>query len=77
MGQTTLSKFLILHLQKNASEPELAALLVDVAAAVKKITAMISKGSAIRVFGTRSSPTNEATTWCMRRLGRTSWIWLK
>lgn len=45
VGQTTLSKFLILHLQKNQSEPELAALLVDVAAAVKKISAMTARGA--------------------------------
>ena len=45
VGQTTLSKFLILHLQKNQTEPDLAALMIDVAAAVKKISSMTSKGA--------------------------------
>lgn len=45
VGQTTLSRFLILHLQQNRSESDLAALLVDVAAAIKKIASMTSKGA--------------------------------
>lgn len=42
---TTLSKFLILHLSDGESQPEVAALLIDLAAAVKKISAMTSKGT--------------------------------
>jgi len=43
--QTTLSKFLILHLSQGKAESDLAALLIDVAAAIKKISAITSKGS--------------------------------
>lgn len=41
---TTLSKFLILHMS-GESERNLAALLIDVGAAVKRISAMTSKGA--------------------------------
>lgn len=45
LGRTTLSKFLIQHLQDVADHGKLAALLVDVAAAVKAISAMTAKGA--------------------------------
>lgn len=44
-GRTTLSKFLIGHLQDAKNQAELAALLVDVAAAVKAIAAVTGKGA--------------------------------
>lgn len=43
--KTTLSKFLIMHLSHGKPESDLAALLIDVAAAVKKISSMTSKGA--------------------------------
>ena len=45
LGRTTLSKFLIQQLQDVADHGKLAALLVDVAAAVKAISAMTAKGA--------------------------------
>ena len=44
-GRTTLSKFLIQQLQDVEDQGKLAALLVDVAAAVKAISAMTAKGA--------------------------------
>jgi len=45
LGRTTLSKFLIQQLQGAGDQGKLAALLVDVAAAVKAISAMTAKGA--------------------------------
>ncbi len=45
LGRTTLSKFLIEQLRDTPDQSELAALLVDVAAAVKTIAAMTAKGA--------------------------------
>ncbi len=44
-GRTTLSKFLIQQLRGEEGQQQLAALLVDVAAAVKAISAMTAKGA--------------------------------
>jgi len=44
-GRTTLSKFLIEQLRGDKSAHDLSALLVDVAAAIKGISAMVSKGA--------------------------------
>ncbi len=44
-GRTTLSKFLIEQLKGPADASDLAALLVDVAAAIKAISAMAAKGA--------------------------------
>ena len=45
LGRTTLSKFLIQQLHDTEDRAELAALLVDVAAAIKAIAAMTAKGA--------------------------------
>lgn len=45
LGRTTLSKFLIEQLRGSDGHNELAALLVDVAAAVKQIAALTAKGA--------------------------------
>jgi len=45
LGRTTLSKFLIQQLRGAAGQHELAALLVDVAASVKAISAMVGRGA--------------------------------
>ena len=45
LGRTTLSKFLIRQLRDTPRQSDLAALLVDVAAAVKAISAMVAKGA--------------------------------
>ena len=45
LGRTTLSKFLIQQLSEVNDQGKLAALLVDVAAAVKAISAMTAKGA--------------------------------
>jgi fructose-1,6-bisphosphatase I/sedoheptulose-1,7-bisphosphatase len=52
-GRTTLSKFLIEHCQ--AEQRELAALLIDVAAAVKAISSVAGKGALSGVHGTAGS----------------------
>jgi fructose-1,6-bisphosphatase I/sedoheptulose-1,7-bisphosphatase len=44
-GRTTLSKFLIEQLRGDKSAHDLSALLIDVAAAIKGISAMVSKGA--------------------------------
>jgi fructose-1,6-bisphosphatase I/sedoheptulose-1,7-bisphosphatase len=44
-GRTTLSKFLIEQLRGDKSAQDLSALLIDVAAAIKGISAMVSKGA--------------------------------
>jgi fructose-1,6-bisphosphatase len=45
LGRTTLSKFLIQQLRGSAGQHELAALLVDVAASIKAISAMVGRGA--------------------------------
>lgn len=45
LGRTTLSKFLIQQLRGSAGQNELAALLVDVAASIKAISAMVGRGA--------------------------------
>jgi len=45
LGRTTLSKFLIQQLTDIPGASDLGALLVDVAAAVKAISAMTAKGA--------------------------------
>ncbi len=45
LGRTTLSKFLIQQLKGIPGASDLGALLVDVAAAVKAISAMTAKGA--------------------------------
>lgn len=45
LGRTTLSKFLIQQLTGNPGASDLGALLIDVAAAVKAISAMTAKGA--------------------------------
>jgi fructose-1,6-bisphosphatase I / sedoheptulose-1,7-bisphosphatase len=52
LGRTTLSKFLIQQLQDMEDHGKLAALLVDVAAAVKAISAMTAKGALGGYLGT-------------------------
>ncbi len=52
LGRTTLSKFLIQQLQDVEDQGKLAALLVDVAAAVKAISAMTAKGALGGFLGT-------------------------
>ena len=45
LGRTTLSKFVIEQLRDIPGQSDLGALLIDVAAAVKTISAMVSKGA--------------------------------
>jgi len=45
LGRTTLSKFLIQQLRGSPGQQELAALMVDVAASVKAISAMVGRGA--------------------------------
>lgn len=54
-GRTTLSKFLIEQLQDKRSRSPLAALLVDVAAAIKTIAAMTAKGAVEGYLGAAGS----------------------
>jgi fructose-1,6-bisphosphatase len=51
LGRTTLSKFLIQQLKGIERANDLAALLVDVAAAVKSISSMTAKGALGQVLG--------------------------
>ena len=51
LGRTTLSKFLIQQLKGSPEQNDLAALLVDIAAAVKAISAMTAKGALAGVLG--------------------------
>jgi len=55
LGRTTLSKFLIQELKGSERDRELAALLVDIAAAVKAISAMTAKGALAGVLGSLES----------------------
>lgn len=50
-GRTTLSKFVIEHLAEQGDGGQLAALLVDVAAAVKSISAACGKGALGAAYG--------------------------
>lgn len=50
-GRTTLSKFLIQQLKGSPEQNDLAALLVDIAACIKAISAMTSKGMLGDVLG--------------------------
>jgi hypothetical protein len=61
LGRTTLSKFLIQQLNGIEGAADLGALLVDVAAAVKAISAMTSAMSAART--------------CRARLSKNSMFW--
>lgn len=62
IGQTTLSKFLIQQLDHNPEGAQLAALLVDIAAAVKTIAAMTSKGALAGVLGSLESQNVQGET---------------
>ncbi len=55
LGRTTLSKFLIQELDGTEGARDLAALLIDVAAAVKAISAMTAKGALAGVLGSLES----------------------
>jgi fructose-1,6-bisphosphatase I/sedoheptulose-1,7-bisphosphatase len=55
LGRTTLSKFLIEQLRGVDAQGHLGALLVDVAAAVKAISAMTAKGALADVLGAHDS----------------------
>jgi fructose-1,6-bisphosphatase len=55
LGLTTLSKFLIQQLRGIDAQGDLGALLVDVAAAVKAISAMTAKGALGEVLGANDS----------------------
>ena len=55
LGRTTLSKFLIQQLDGSAESRSLAALLVDIASAVKAISAMTAKGALAGVLGSLES----------------------
>ena len=56
LGRTTLSKFLINQLRASSGEPELAALLIDVAAAVKAISALVGRGALGAGPGSAAAP---------------------
>lgn len=55
LGRTTLSKFLIQQLKGSPEQNDLAALLVDIAAAVKAISSMTAKGELGGVLGSLDS----------------------
>ncbi|WVN42691.1 class 1 fructose-bisphosphatase [beta proteobacterium MWH-UniP1] len=55
LGRTTLSKFLIQETDGTEGARDLAALLIDVAAAVKAISAMTAKGALAGVLGSLES----------------------
>lgn len=55
LGRTTLSKFLIQALDGSEESRDLAALLIDIAAAVKAISAMTAKGALAGVLGSLES----------------------
>jgi fructose-1,6-bisphosphatase I / sedoheptulose-1,7-bisphosphatase len=62
LGRTTLSKFLIQQLNGIAGANDLAALLIDVAAAVKAISAMTAKGALGGFLGELSSKNVQGET---------------
>ncbi len=55
LGRSTLSKFLIQQLREVPDQRDLAALLIDIAAAVKVISSMTSKGALAGVLGSLES----------------------
>lgn len=61
-GRTTLSKFLIQQLKGTPEQNDLAALLVDIAAAVKAISAMTAKGELGGVLGSLDSTNVQGET---------------
>jgi len=61
-GRTTLSKFLIQQLKGSSEQSDLAALLVDIAAAVKAISAMTAKGELGGVLGSLDSTNIQGET---------------
>ncbi|MFM8463430.1 MAG: hypothetical protein ACKOA0_04925 [Burkholderiaceae bacterium] len=61
-GRTTLSKFLIQQLKGSPEQNDLAALLVDIAACVKAISAMTSKGMLGDVLGSLDSTNVQGET---------------
>ena len=61
-GRTTLSKFLIQQLKGTSEQSDLAALLVDIAAAVKAISAMTAKGELGGVLGSLDSTNVQGET---------------
>ncbi len=61
-GRTTLSKFLIQQLKGSPEQNDLAALLVDIAAAVKAISAMTAKGELGGVLGSLDSTNVQGET---------------
>ena len=62
LGRTTLSKFLIQQLRDTEGGNDLAALLVDVAAAVKAISAMTAKGALSGFLGALESSNVQGET---------------
>src|SRR6204780_2464426 len=62
LGRTTLSKFLIQQSDRVEGASDLAALLIDVAAAVKAISAMTAKGALGGVLGKVGSSSAHADT---------------
>lgn len=61
-GRTTLSKFLIQQLKGSPEQNDLAALLVDIAACVKAISAMTAKGELGGVLGSLDSTNVQGET---------------
>jgi fructose-1,6-bisphosphatase len=61
-GRATLSKFLIQQLKGTSEQSDLAALLVDIAAAVKAISAMTAKGELGGVLGSLDSTNIQGET---------------
>jgi fructose-1,6-bisphosphatase I/sedoheptulose-1,7-bisphosphatase/fructose-1,6-bisphosphatase I len=62
LGRTTLSKLLIQQLREAPEQRELAALLVDIAAAVKAISSMTAKGALAGVLGSLESQNVQGET---------------
>ncbi|MFM1881024.1 MAG: hypothetical protein RLZZ344_1258 [Pseudomonadota bacterium] len=62
LGRTTLSKFLIQQLKGSPQHAPLAALLVDIAAAVKSISSMTAKGALAGVLGSLESQNVQGET---------------
>jgi len=67
LGRTTLSKFVIEQLRNKPDQNDLAALLIDIAAAVKTISGMVAKGALGGNLGAWNRPT------CRARFRR-SWM---
>jgi hypothetical protein len=60
LGRTTLSKFVIEQLRNTPDQSDLGALLIDVAAAVKTISAMVAKGRWPDTMAPSTRPTSRA-----------------